>query len=213
MTGVPARATSTASGGDRPGAPEAVAALEARVRALEVENRSLKIALSELERASVLDSLTAAHNRRYFMTQLQDRLARVRRYDAQVALIYVDVDGLKAVNDGHGHAAGDALLMAIANRLKATVRQTDVLARIGGDEFALLLDAIEPADAEAKIADFRAQLNGAALAFDGQTLPLSASFGYTMITAADDADGVIARADAAMYREKAQHHRAAGTAA
>ena len=101
--------------------------------------------IAELEARIDVDPLTETLNRRGFERELTRSLAYVKRYGASAALIYLDLDGFKPVNDRHGHAAGDAVLKAVAAALVRHVRASDVVARIGGDEFVVLLWNVERA--------------------------------------------------------------------
>jgi diguanylate cyclase (GGDEF)-like protein len=113
--------------------------LAAEVDALAAQLEVSRARISELEARIDIDPLTDILNRRGFERELKRSLAYVKRYGTSVALVYVDLDGFKPVNDHHGHAAGDTVLKAIAAALVRNVRASDVVARIGGDEFAVLL--------------------------------------------------------------------------
>src|SRR5262249_12118920 len=103
-----------------------------------------------LENRIDVDPLTQTFNRRGFERALTRSLAYVKRYQAAAALVYVDLDEFKPVNDRHGHAAGDAVLKAVSAALQGEVRASDIVARIGGDEFAVLLWNVTEADALGK---------------------------------------------------------------
>ena len=113
--------------------------LAAEVDALAAQLEASRARISELEARVDIDPLTDMLNRRGFERELKRSLAYVKRYGTSAALVYVDLDGFKPVNDRHGHAAGDAVLKAIAAALVRNVRASDVVARVGGDEFAVLL--------------------------------------------------------------------------
>jgi diguanylate cyclase (GGDEF)-like protein/PAS domain S-box-containing protein len=149
----------------------------------------------ELRRLTVRDHLTGLHNRRHLEERLEQRLAHLRRHGGEAALLFLDLDAFKAVNDTLGHAAGDRLLCDVADTLRARLRATDVVARIGGDEFAILLDAGDRAAAEHVAEDLRAQLERGG---DG----VRVSIGAALLDGSLDVDAALRRADAAMYAIK-----------
>ncbi|MFN3451023.1 MAG: GGDEF domain-containing protein, partial [Sphingorhabdus sp.] len=120
--------------------------------ALERENRLLKARVAELERLVICDTLTPVSNRRHFMDELSRWCWRAHRYGGEYGLLFIDVDNLKSVNDKNGHQAGDIVLVAIAKALLASVRRSDLVARVGGDEFAILLDSIPASELPGKAA-------------------------------------------------------------
>ena len=122
--------------------------LAAEVEALAAQLKFSRERIADLEARVDIDSLTDVLNRRGFERELKRSLAYVKRYGTSAALIYVDLDGFKPVNDRHGHAAGDAVLKAVAAALLRHVRASDVVARIGGDEFAVLLWNVDDAAAD-----------------------------------------------------------------
>jgi diguanylate cyclase (GGDEF)-like protein len=181
-----------------------VSALEQEVFALRKELRLLQLANEELERLVVRDTLTPLFNRRHFLSCLAERLGRLERYGAQAALLFVDVNGMKAINDSFGHSAGDFALLHIARLLAGSVRATDIAARIGGDEFALLLDGVGEDGATDKAKHLAHMISITECRFGDDVLPLSASFGCTALRAGDSDFAAIARADMAMYAAKRQ---------
>jgi diguanylate cyclase (GGDEF)-like protein len=176
--------------------------LQRELNALRREVRILRIANGELERVVVRDTLTPLYNRRYLVTALNERIARLDRYGTASVLVFVDVDGLKQINDAHGHNAGDFALCHIARQLAANVRATDVAARMGGDEFALVLDALNEEEAREKIAILDHAIANAPCDYAGTRLTVYASFGVATIRAGECDEAVLARADAAMYAAK-----------
>ena len=112
------------------------------------------------------------------------------------------MDGLKAINDHHGHAAGDFALIEIAARLSSMMRGCDILARIGGDEFGILLDHVSQSEARGKMARLLNAIEDDPCQYGGQDISLSAAFGLTMITAGQSAEELMGHADAAMYLNK-----------
>src|SRR5687767_9429642 len=120
--------------------PEADAAsLAVEVERLRTQLAAAQARIAELEAKADTDALLDIPNRRGFERELRRSLAYVRRYSASAALIYLDLDQFKPVNDRHGHAAGDRVLQAVAVALRRSVRESDVVARLGGDEFGVLL--------------------------------------------------------------------------
>jgi diguanylate cyclase (GGDEF)-like protein len=176
--------------------------LQDEVARLREEVAMLTEALEALGEIAQRDILTPLYNRRYFLSALHRSITRVQRYGDSIAAIYVDVDRLKRINDAHGHAAGDAVLVAIAQCLVEQTREGDVVARIGGDEFAILIDRVDARAAQAKIERRNATLATIPCAYGGTAMLLSASFGFTMIGATDSAEELLSRADRAMYADK-----------
>ena len=153
----------------------------------------------ELARMSRTDPLTGTLNRRGFNERVEAELARAERSGEPVALVLVDLDGFKHVNDARGHAAGDALLCWVADMLRRGLRPSDAAGRLGGDEFALLLPGIG-ADAAREVAE-RVRL--------ALRVRTSASFGVADFPARRDAEALLAHADAELYLEKPSARSAA----
>ena len=157
----------------------------------------------KLEREANHDPLTMLPNRRFFLEWLGYTLAQARREGNEIALLYIDLDGFKAVNDRHGHRRGDAVLAAIAERLRATKREGDVLARIGGDEFALAAPNARDGRELAALGERLLATLGDSLQAKLADVPIGASIGIAFFPDdADDVPGLIAAADAAMYAAK-----------
>src|SRR3954453_14749594 len=131
----------------------------------------------ELEASADVDALTEVFNRRGFERELKRTLAYIKRYWTRAALIYIDLDGFKPVNDRHGHAAGDAILQAVAATLTQSVRASDTVARLGGDEFAVILWNLSEADAAAKAAALEAAVARTTVAWEAEALCVGASIG------------------------------------
>ncbi len=169
--------------------------------ALRREMRALEIRLGELERLADSDTLTPLLNRRAFLREVSRCIARFERHGTPVIVMIADLDGLKAINDESGHQAGDAVLMHVGYTLKTQLRTIDTVARIGGDEFGMILEELDLDSAEAKARSLSASV--AEDTVDGQ--PVSISIGYTLVRADDTLDRIMARADEAMYvRKRAQ---------
>jgi diguanylate cyclase (GGDEF)-like protein len=159
--------------------------------------------VEQLDQLAHQDSLINLPNRRGFMRELERLIARVARYDDKAAMLFVDLDGLKMINDTFGHRAGDEALIQVANLLTKGVRRSDVVARIGGDEFGILLENVDDEDAHDTAARLVDLICSSELVHEGDTLPLSVAIGVGMIEPEDTPDDVIDRADVEMYRRKA----------
>jgi diguanylate cyclase (GGDEF)-like protein len=158
--------------------------------------------VEQLDLLAHQDTLINLPNRRGFLRELERLIDRAQRYDANAAMLYVDLDGLKMINDTFGHKAGDEALIQVANLLSSGVRRSDVVARIGGDEFGILLENANDESAHetaSRLADLIADCD---FTHDGDVLPLSVAVGVSMIDKSDTPDAVMARADHEMYRRK-----------
>lgn len=160
--------------------------------------------IAQLERLSATDDLTGLENRRGFMDHLRRHVAAARRHGETGILALCDLDGLKQVNDRHGHPAGDAMLRRFAELMRKNVRETDVVGRLGGDEFAILLTRCDINGGLAKIAGLQAKADAEILDWNGEAIPARASFGAVPYRGGAQADDLIAAADAELYSEKAE---------
>ena len=174
----------------------------AEIDALRGEVARLRARITELEALVFRDDLCGCANRRGLVEALDTAIARRRRHQLPSALMLIDMDGLKRLNDRFGHMAGDRALVRLAQLLVAGVRTNDVVARIGGDEFALLLDQAGGIDAGDTARRLAKAVAAAEFAIDGQLQPLSVAIGVTMVEPGDSPDQALARADRAMYRAK-----------
>ena len=181
----------------------AMAQLLAENEGLRASLDEMRARVAELERLADTDTLTPLPNRRVFVREVERVARQVARYGTPAAVMFVDVNALKAINDAHGHQAGDAALIHVAAILKRELRATDVVARIGGDEFGLLLDHLDEDAAAAKALSLVAVLTGEPLDLGARRLAVGLSIGLTMIRKDEGVDAVLARADADMYAAKA----------
>lgn len=161
---------------------------------------------ADLSRLASRDPLTALYNRRGFQENAIRLLANARRFHLPVTLVLADIDHFKAINDRYGHTAGDHVLCFIAERLSGGVRQGDLVARIGGEEFALLLVDVGVAQAGEAVERIRSAI-ALGYAWEGETIPVTASFGLGVVTLpTGDLEALLAtafdRADQALYRSK-----------
>lgn len=166
------------------------------------ENAALKARVAELERLVVCDTLTPLFNRRHFMEELDRWCWRAHRYGGHYGLLFIDVDNLKSVNDRHGHVAGDILLTSIAKALLGAVRRSDLVARIGGDEFAVLLDNIQESELARKADRVVAMVGKLRIAHGDIFLTPSISAGHAVIEPGVKPSDLLLRADRSMYAAK-----------
>jgi diguanylate cyclase (GGDEF)-like protein len=154
--------------------------------------------------ARLHDSLTMLPNRTIFEARAEQAIAAARRQGRAVAILFIDVDHFKHINDSLGHAAGDAVLREVARRLRGGVRETDSVSRFGGDEFVVLCADVEPADALHVVRAVRRALNGP-VTIGGREVPVTFSIGVALHSAADEPRApseLLREADVAMYRAK-----------
>jgi diguanylate cyclase (GGDEF)-like protein len=185
-----------------PVAPAAL--LLAEIERLKAELAQADWKIAELEARADVDPLLDILNRRGFDRELARSLAYVKRYGTAAALILIDLDGFKAVNDQHGHAAGDALLKAVARQLVGQVRASDVVARLGGDEFAVLMWNLGAAQATAKASELELAIAAASISYGDARLSVGASAGIVPLAPHATPAEISDAADKAMYARKKQ---------
>ncbi|SCX66744.1 diguanylate cyclase domain-containing protein [Variovorax sp. EL159] len=175
---------------------------------LALDITALKVVEHKLIELARLDTLTGLPNRLAFNEYLPDAVLRGRRTGHALALMFLDIDHFKRINDTRGHAVGDAVLVEYARRLLGCVRGTDMVARLAGDEFVLVLENPSTPEAVAGVAEkIVARINAPAFEVDGQRIEVTTSVGIAFLRAADSsvtAAELLARADAALYNAKAQ---------
>jgi len=178
------------------------AALQAEIDRLKTELLEAEWKIAELEARADIDPMLDVFNRRGFERELARSLAYVKRYGTLAALLYIDLDGFKTVNDRHGHAAGDVLLQAVVGRVKAHVRASDVVARLGGDEFAVLMWNVGEAQAVAKARGLELAIAAEPVVHGDAAIAVAASVGAVSLTPDAAAAALIDAADRAMYCRK-----------
>jgi diguanylate cyclase (GGDEF)-like protein len=166
----------------------------------ELEDARARIA--QLERLADEDSLTPVANRRAFVRELSRMIAFTRRYGVPSSVIYFDVNGMKRINDTHGHPAGDAALRHVAQILCKNVRESDIVGRLGGDEFGVILAQTSQEQANAKGKALAEAISASRLRWGKIRIPVSAAYGVYSFSGADDAQVAIEAADKAMYQHK-----------
>jgi len=189
-----------------PQVQSALTTLLGEIGELRQEVGRLKARLNEAEDLADQDVLTPLLNRRAFIRELNRVIAFAQRYGGPASLIYFDLNGFKAVNDRFGHAAGDIALRAVAERLAANVRESDIVGRLGGDEFGVILVHADRAAATAKAESLASAVEAEPVQCGEWLAPLKISYGVRQVTPGITADLLLADADAAMYGRK----RAAG---
>jgi diguanylate cyclase (GGDEF)-like protein len=173
-------------------------------------NEQLRSEIAERERSEAEnyyiahhDALTGLGNRVLFRQQLNEALERVRRSGETLAVLFVDLDGFKAINDSLGHSIGDGLLKCIADRLRGCVRETDIIARLGGDEFAIVQSSKDQPQGATALASRLIEVIGAPCMVDGHQLLAGASIGIAVTAPGQlDPEVLLRSADLAMYRAK-----------
>jgi diguanylate cyclase (GGDEF)-like protein len=165
--------------------------------------------IDELQAHADTDFLLDIPNRRGFERELNRSIAYIKRYHASGALIVLDVDRLKPINDAFGHAAGDQVLKAIVAAVSRQIRSSDMIGRLGGDEFALLLWNLSETDARAKAASLEEAIDRLTFEFRGRTVTTGASAGVALLGPHAEAGRALEEADSAMYLRKAQRRHEA----
>jgi len=171
----------------------------ARLRG-EVERLEARVV--ELDRLAHCDPLVPLANRRGMLRELEKMIARHDRHGIPAAMLFVDLNDLKLLNDEFGHIGGDAALVHVAEKLLAGTRANDFVARLGGDEFCILLDHADKKSALETAERLVDSIASEDFLFEGTQLPMSVAIGVTLIEEGDSPATVLARADKAMYRVK-----------
>jgi len=179
------------------------------IRRLRTQLATALARIEGLEASADTDFLLGIPNRRGFERELNRSIAYIKRYHASGALIVLDVDRLKPINDEFGHAAGDQVLKAIVAVLLRNVRSSDEIGRLGGDEFALLLWNMSETDARAKALSLEQAIDGLSFTFRGRSVTAGASAGVAILGPHAEAGRALEQADTAMYLRKAQRRHEA----
>lgn len=181
-----------------------VSALEDRVRELESHARAAEMRVAEQRRIALTDRLSQLPNREAFERRLAEEAERRERDGVPLSLALCDIDNFKRVNDTWGHAAGDAVIAAVATALRATLRDGDFVARYGGEEFVILLPGTPAAAAAPVLETLRAALERLSVTHGGQRISITGSFGLAEFHGGDAPDRVFTRADTSLYRAKSE---------
>jgi diguanylate cyclase (GGDEF)-like protein len=181
---------------------DAIMGLMGEVESLRQQLQQTRARLDDMEQIADRDQLLPVLNRRAFVRELTRHISFTVRYGTPASLLYFDLDGFKLINDSHGHAAGDAVLEHFAQALLANVRDSDVVGRLGGDEFGVILSHANHGQAQTKATTLANSLHNAPASWQVHKIPVAFSYGAFELTAGDSADLAIARADEAMYAHK-----------
>jgi diguanylate cyclase (GGDEF)-like protein len=191
--------------GDAPlpaAARDAIAKLQAEREAMQRELEDARTRIAQLERLADEDSLAPIANRRAFVRELGRMIAFTRRYGPPSSVIYFDVNGMKQINDTYGHPAGDAALRHVADVLRKNVRESDIVGRLGGDEFGVILAQTSQEQANAKAAALAQAITATSFLWGKTPITVSAAYGVYSFSGSDDAQVAIEAADKAMYKQK-----------
>jgi diguanylate cyclase (GGDEF)-like protein len=186
-----------------PPAGEALARLSDENALLRASIADMRARLEEMERASERDALTGLPNRPSFMRALERVVSQANRHGTPAALLYLDVDGLEAINARHGQIAGDAALIHVGKLLQDLVRTTDFAGRVGGDEFAMILDHLDQESAIETAERIGRCVAQSPLDMGGGTLPIRVSIGIATILRGDTMEDVVRRGELTMHKAKA----------
>ncbi len=181
---------------------EALARLSDENALLRASLAEMRARLDELEQIADSDTLTPLPNRRRFVKELERVVSQCSRHGTPAAVVYIDVNGLRAINDRHGQLAGDAALIHVARLLEGLIRTSDVAARIGGDEFGLILDHLDHNSAIETAERLGRCIAASPLDIGGGTVALDAAVGVATILPGDSAEDVMRRASLNVQRAK-----------
>ena len=174
----------------------------ADLAAVAVDEMELRLANRRLTELTQTDPMTGAYNRRHFMQLAETERARARRYERPLSVLIFDIDHFKRVNDTLGHAAGDVAIIEAVQEAKATLRRQDVLARIGGEEFAVLLPETDLEGGRLIAERLRARIAKRKLAHEGRAFEITVSVGVALVDLEAGTEEALKRADAALYAAK-----------
>ena len=158
--------------------------------------------IQTLTKQALEDALTGLPNRRAFETEVEKSISYFKRYNRNGALLLIDIDAFKGINDTLGHLAGDALLKHLAKQLKNQVRETDFVARLAGDEFCILLREVSQEEAIRKVDEIAMAVSLTPCTYEGKDIYLSISVGHCMFGGASGEQELLDKADRAMYAHK-----------
>ncbi len=180
----------------------AVSALLEKIDDINSDLEVTKESLADMEKLVDVDCIAPIPNRRAFMRRLNWAINMYQRYGHPSSVLYLDLNDFKQINDQYGHSVGDLTIRHIAQLLTSAMRESDFLARIGGDEFAIIMHHASQQAAEKRVRIILEKLKATPIYVDGKTIPVSASCGVYSIKEGDDAEKCLSAADIAMYDDK-----------
>ena len=181
---------------------QAIMTLMQEVEGLRAEVERVNSRLAHMERLADQDTLVPIPNRRAFVREMSRVISYNQRYDAVSSLVYFDLNEFKQINDKYGHAAGDATLLHVATALTENLRESDMLGRLGGDEFGVILSHTDATQALDKGRQLAQAIMANPVEYDGAQITVSASYGITTFKPGDSAHDAMEAADRAMYAQK-----------
>jgi diguanylate cyclase (GGDEF)-like protein len=181
---------------------EAIVSLLEEVSTLRQELEESKKRITHLEKLADEDSLVPISNRRSFVRELSRMLAYAQRYGGEISVLYFDINDMKSINDAHGHAAGDAAITHVADHLAANIRESDVVGRLGGDEFGIILANAPESEAIQIAENLGKAISATPFDWKGRKLTVSISSGAYALKGGEDASAMLDQADQAMYARK-----------
>lgn len=182
---------------------DAIVMLMHEVAQLRDELQKYKQRAADLERLADMDALVEIPNRRAFVRELARTMSYSERYGSSASLLYFDLNGFKEINDTYGHAAGDAALRYVAKLLTQNVRESDVVGRLGGDEFGVILAQADEKQARVKAESLAATIGAKRVSWSGKRLIIKLAYGVYALKPGEDPGSALAAADRAMYSHKA----------
>ncbi len=182
---------------------EAIMKLMHEVETLRRELDRTHERLNHMEKLADLDPLAPIANRRAFVRELTRAISFAERYQSPSSLVYFDVNGFKAINDNYGHAAGDKALLHVASVLLERVRESDVVGRLGGDEFGVILAQTSETRAREKAMQLAEAIENEPVAWEGTDLLIKVAYGITTFQGGESVNDALAAADREMYERKA----------
>lgn len=180
----------------------AIFGLLEEVSRLRQELDESKKRISHLEKLADEDSLVPIANRRSFVRELSRLLSYAQRYGGEVSVLYFDINDMKSINDSHGHAAGDAAIAHVAGLLAASIRESDVVGRLGGDEFGIILANAPESEAVQIATKLAKAISATPFDWKGEKLTVAISSGAYALKGEEDANDMLHHADRAMYAQK-----------